>query len=498
LGESLRRELLSTEPIDTGRVRSIPSPIQIPSNIDPDTGALGPMYSPMVQEQITRPSFLSAFLSNLGPALAGGLKPEPGAPFGTGLPGAFQGIQENNQLNFDNALRRRQQQNAEASLRSTIARQNAETNRITQLTPYEVQSAKTEAESRQNAQAMAADPRFLDALLNGVTQGLGSISPDEGVRLQSARQVMLSNLRQGKPLDTSPYDAAIKQITQDRITKNGEPLAEKIPMLNGALQARWQVLNPGQPLPPYFTLQPGATQKDFDRLDKVLQQTELDQGTKSQRETTNAIRNQTFALTQQQKNEAPVFAFDAKHKAAIQAGYAPTTARSYSHLMAKRAEIIAAQIEIGQNIKAGHLGSQGKAVTQDMLADPEVPYRERLAAANLACRIDGIGVGPSELHLHRHEGNIPPEVAKMLAQRMKELMEQENGEVLEIPAKPEPIEDVPPLLTAPEAELEPAAIEPEEEHARTKREYARGFLQAFPNLRKIDADRLADKELSRQ
>src|SRR5262249_5919500 len=100
---------MSLDPVNTGRVRSIPSPIQIPSIVDPDTGALGPLYSPMVQEQITRPSFLSSFLASLPSALAGGLKPEPGAPFGTGLPGALEGIQQFGQVNFENTMRARQQ-----------------------------------------------------------------------------------------------------------------------------------------------------------------------------------------------------------------------------------------------------------------------------------------------------------------------------------------------------------------------------------------------------
>lgn len=69
-----------------------------------------------------------------------------------------------------------------------------------------------------------------------------------------------------------------------------------VAQLNQGLQDRFRVLNPGQPLPPMYTLPPNATQKDFDRVDKLLGQTENATATKAQRDTLNAIRNQTAAI----------------------------------------------------------------------------------------------------------------------------------------------------------------------------------------------------------
>jgi hypothetical protein len=80
--------------------------------------------------------------------------------------------------------------------------------------------------------------------------------------------------------------------------------------LNSALAQRYQVLNPGKPLPGAFTLPQTATQKDFDRIDKVMQQTEQSQGTKAQQDTTNELRRQTFLLAQGKRDEAPVYAFN--------------------------------------------------------------------------------------------------------------------------------------------------------------------------------------------
>src|SRR5438105_3822797 len=80
-------------------------------------------------------------------------------------------------------------------------------------------------------------------------------------------------------------------------------LGAKVPQLNQALTQRYQVLNPGKPLPPFLTLPPTATQKDFDRLDKVMQQTESAQGTKAQQDTANAMRQETQRMAQQTQAE---------------------------------------------------------------------------------------------------------------------------------------------------------------------------------------------------
>ncbi len=90
------------------------------------------------------------------------------------------------------------------------------------------------------------------------------------------------------------------------------PLGDKVQQLNQALASRYAVLNPGKPLPPPFTLGPNATRADFDRVDKIMEATEKAQGTKAQQDTSNALREQTFALTKGTKDLTPVIGQDAQ------------------------------------------------------------------------------------------------------------------------------------------------------------------------------------------
>lgn len=85
-----------------------------------------------------------------------------------------------------------------------------------------------------------------------------------------------------------------------------------IPQLNSALQTRWQVLHPGQALPPQFTLQTGATPDDFKRIDSLMGAEEQSYGTKAQRETANAIRQQTFEMQRDKSDMQAVEGTDPK------------------------------------------------------------------------------------------------------------------------------------------------------------------------------------------
>jgi hypothetical protein len=79
--------------------------------------------------------------------------------------------------------------------------------------------------------------------------------------------------------------------------------ASQVGQLNTALTDRYQVLNPGKPLPAEFTLPANATQKDYDRIDKGLESVEKAQGTKAQQQTANALREQAAALAQQNQQD---------------------------------------------------------------------------------------------------------------------------------------------------------------------------------------------------
>ncbi len=97
-------------------------------------------------------------------------------------------------------------------------------------------------------------------------------------------------------------------------TMTGEKIGANLDVdsLNKALETRYQVLNPGQPLPPQFTLKPGATPEDFGRVDKLLEATEKSAATKAQQETVNAIRAQTFEMQRDKADLNAVIGTDPK------------------------------------------------------------------------------------------------------------------------------------------------------------------------------------------
>lgn len=78
----------------------------------------------------------------------------------------------------------------------------------------------------------------------------------------------------------------------------GEMPIKNAGQMNKILEARFQVLHPDVPLPDQFTLQPNATQKDYDRIDKGLAGVETATGTSEQQKQTNELRKQTLALSQ--------------------------------------------------------------------------------------------------------------------------------------------------------------------------------------------------------
>lgn len=82
--------------------------------------------------------------------------------------------------------------------------------------------------------------------------------------------------------------------------KEGEtPLGERVPQLNKMLESRFQLLNPGKPLPAQYQLPQNATQKDYDRIDKGLEAEERARGTKAQQDEANSIRQQMLELSRQ-------------------------------------------------------------------------------------------------------------------------------------------------------------------------------------------------------
>jgi len=166
-----------------------------------------------------RQSFLQSFLANLGPALAGGMAQtgDPRFPFGTGLGGAFQGIQQQNERNRQFGLQQQQmqlqQQAAQRqaqSAASTEAYQAAETSRLRQLTSLDVREKQLNADLLQAQVGFYANPGNLDNAVGDATKTLG--------KLDSAEQAQLDAAKQDAKLKRSfdPISGAVSKIAQDR------------------------------------------------------------------------------------------------------------------------------------------------------------------------------------------------------------------------------------------------------------------------------------------
>jgi hypothetical protein len=129
-----------------------------------------------------------------------------------------------------------------------------------------------------------------------------------GPQVQKMKQLLQSNPSGFKQMvDTAIAQSPAQQkiateleVAKIRAPKGPEgemPLgADKVSQLNQGLARRFQVLNAGKTLPAEYTLPASATQKDFDRVDKLLTQTESAQGTKAQQAESNAFRAATLQL----------------------------------------------------------------------------------------------------------------------------------------------------------------------------------------------------------
>lgn len=99
------------------------------------------------------------------------------------------------------------------------------------------------------------------------------------------------------------------------VPEGDKPLTPaEIAQFNAGLTDRYQVLNPNKPLPTEFSLPANATQKDFDRIDKLLGGTEAAAGTEAQRRQTQQTAQQARDEKQSAKDEETVFAFNPKTK----------------------------------------------------------------------------------------------------------------------------------------------------------------------------------------
>ena len=196
--------------------------------------------------------------------------------------------------------------------------------------------------------------------------------------------------------------------------KEGElPLTEtQIAQLNPALEQRYQVNHPGQKVPDNMVLKSGATQKDYDRVDKLMEAIEKAQGTKAQQETANEMRKQTAALAarREERSESKPDAATEREYMAVRGG------------LNKQFESAQAQIDKIQQAKAElQGGAVGQAVgtikTLASLASGQ-GSGVRITGAELNALIHARGIkGDFDGWISRMEGKgqLPPEQIKQMS-----------------------------------------------------------------------------------
>lgn len=112
-------------------------------------------------------------------------------------------------------------------------------------------------------------------------------------------------LARGADPTTDPHVMAWKAAVDASIkpSEAEKPLGDTATQVNAGLQDRFQVLHPGQPLPAEYQLTPKSTQKDYDRVEKLLSGSESAEGTKAQRDQTNQDRAQARQDRQEAKQK---------------------------------------------------------------------------------------------------------------------------------------------------------------------------------------------------
>lgn len=122
------------------------------------------------------------------------------------------------------------------------------------------------------------------------------------------KMAMDSYINQGM----SPEEAYAKVNEDKQDTKPGnKPLPDpQISFMNRQLAARYQVLNPGQPLPQEFTVQKGATRQDYLDVDKALENVERARGIKANQDAAGAARTAAENDRIDKGGIKPVIGFD--------------------------------------------------------------------------------------------------------------------------------------------------------------------------------------------
>jgi hypothetical protein len=103
----------------------------------------------------------------------------------------------------------------------------------------------------------------------------------------------------------APNISGVGPLKEPNVNEAEKPLAN-VDQLNQALTRRFQVLNPGKPLPPEYTLPLGAKNGDYTRIDESLKNEESARATKDTHDSAAADRdeNRQDRLSRQNEQDA--------------------------------------------------------------------------------------------------------------------------------------------------------------------------------------------------
>jgi hypothetical protein len=211
--------------IDTGKTSP---PVQVPVSL---TGDAGMTQIPGLP--IHRPSFLTSFVANLGPALGAsfGASGDQGEQnFGTAFAGGMAGIQSYQEKMFQRGQQLQQAQRQALQQASDLALQSAQINRLQQMTPLEVQQGQLGLQEKQLQTDLLqgqikffADPGNLTGAVQDATKNLGKLTSDEQSQIDAAiKQAQIDQ-------KFDPIAAAVKSVSQDRIKARAAPDQEPTP-----------------------------------------------------------------------------------------------------------------------------------------------------------------------------------------------------------------------------------------------------------------------------
>ncbi len=166
-----------------------------------------------------RPSFLTSFLANLGPAMQGATQIIGPHLERGGLSGALGEIRNQQLQNRQFGLQQQEEARQNALAQSTLASQEsarayqtAETNRLNALTPFDVQDRKLQTDLMMANIKFYASPDNLTGAVQDATKSLGQLSAPEQAQIDAAtKEAQIT--RKFDPINT-----AVRNISQDRIT----------------------------------------------------------------------------------------------------------------------------------------------------------------------------------------------------------------------------------------------------------------------------------------